>query len=396
MGVTRSNDRPPILFINHAAVIAGAEYALMQLAIAYRETSQVLLLADGPLRSVLESQGVTVKILAAPTTVMSVRTSSGVQSLKALPDLLKTAHQVAEISQNFDVIHANSQKAFIVASLARLMGGKPLTWHLHDILTASHFSPVNRKVAVFLANRFAAKMIAPSQAVVDAFVNVGGKTLRSQVIYNGISPARFEHISATQSEQVRAEIGISSDTPLVGLFSRLSPWKGQHVLLEAMKRLPPSAHALIVGAALFGEDDYAASIRERVQQDASLKQRVHLLGFRQDVPALMSACDILVHTSIEPEPCASVVIEGQLAHKPVIAAAAGGMFEVIQDGKTGRLVPPGDAVALANVIQSLLEHPLTANQLAQEGHQSARQKFSPDQYLQAFDQLFRTVALARY
>ncbi len=395
MTISKSAQRPRILFINHAAVIAGAEYALMQLAIAYRETSQVLLLADGPLRTALENNGVKVTVLAAPKSMMGVRTHSGLQSFNALPDLLKTAYQVARISRNFDVIHANSQKAFITASLARLLGGAPLTWHLHDILTASHFSPLNRKIAVFLANRFVSQMIAPSQAVVDAFAHIGGEIARSQVIHYGISPTRFEQVSIDQARRVRSEMGLRADTPLIGLFSRLSPWKGQHVLIEAMRQVPSDVHALIVGAALFGEDEYAAAIKATAEGDPDLKHRIHWLGFRQDVPVLMAACDILVHTSIEPEPCALVGIEGQLAHKPVIATAAGGMFEVIQDGVTGRLVPPGNAQALAETIQVLLEHPSTAAQLADEGRQSALYKFSPDQYLEAFDQLFTKVAFAR-
>ena len=126
--------------------------------------------------------------------------------------------------------------------------------------------------------------------------------------------------------------------PLVGLFSRLSPWKGQHVLIEALRSLP-DVHGLLVGDALFGEQDYVAMIKEMAAGE-DLADRIHWLGFRQDVPALMKACDIVIHASTEPEPCARIAIEGQLAQKPVIATAAGGMLEVICRSAVGAVSPP--------------------------------------------------------
>jgi glycosyltransferase involved in cell wall biosynthesis len=90
----------------------------------------------------------------------------------------------------------------------------------------------------------------------------------------------------------------------------------------------------------------------------------------------MSACDIVVHTSTEPEPCARVGVEGQLAGKPVIAANAGGMPEIVEDRKTGRLYPPGDVDALATALQEMLADKEGISLMAKQGQTHAQSRFS--------------------
>ncbi|BDM81682.1 glycosyltransferase family 4 protein [Acaryochloris marina] len=377
-----------ILFINHVGALAGAEYCCLSIAAAYRATSQMLLFEDGPFRQALEKAGVPVTVVNAPDSLLSIRTSSGLASLKAIPALWQMAQQIAKASQGFDFICANSQKAFIASSLATLIGTPPLVWHLRDILTAKHFSGVNRRVAITLANSRAAQVWVASQATADAFIAVGGRPDLVKVMYDGIESDRFDQVTLEAATAVRQELKLEN-VPLVGLFSRLSPWKGQHVLIEALRSLP-DVHGLLVGDALFGEQDYVAMIKEMAAGE-DLADRIHWLGFRQDVPALMKACDIVIHASTEPEPCARIAIEGQLAQKPVIATAAGGMLEVIADRQSGRLVPPGDANALAAAIRELLNDQQLASTLAEQGMQSAATKFAPEVCLGAVDQALATL-----
>jgi glycosyltransferase involved in cell wall biosynthesis len=209
-------------------------------------------------------------------------------------------------------------------------------------------------------------------------------------VYDGISATPFENITPAQTAAVRQELGINGNITLVGVFSRLSFWKGQHTLIEAIQELPDNVHALIVGDALFGEDEYVLRFKTMIN-DPEIAHRIHWLGFRNDVPALMSACSVVVHTSTEPEPCARMAIEGQLAQKTVIASASGGMFEIIEDGKTGRLFPPGNASALAKAIGEVLENPLKAEVLAKQGQQHAKARFSLELSLNALDQVIEEV-----
>ncbi|NOK79104.1 MAG: Glycosyltransferase involved in cell wall bisynthesis [Chloroflexi bacterium AL-N5] len=363
-----------ILFLNHVGILGGAEYCLIDMAVAFRENCQVLLFSDGPLRERLEAQGVIVNILPAPDSLLGIRTSSGMSSLKSIPALIQLSRQIATIAQDFDVIHTNSQKAFVIAALSKLWGSPPVLWHLRDIMTSRHFSPINRKVAISLANRFISKVLIVSQGAADQFIALGGKPSLVRVIYDGIPPDPFIKVTPEQITAVRTELGIG-DAPLLGAFSRLSPWKGQHILVEALYQLPEEVHALIVGDALFGESDYVKTFKAAIA-DPKIAHRVHWLGFRTDVPVLMSACDIVVHTSTEPEPCARVGVEGQLAEKPVIAANAGGMPEIVEDYKTGRLYAPGDVGALATALQEMLSDTEALSLMAKQGKAHALSRFS--------------------
>ena len=375
-----------ILFVDHTAVMGGAELSLFDLATAYAETSQVLLFEDGVLRERLDKANVTVKIAQASSAMLELRTSSGLNALASVPELWQLAGQISQLAANCDLILANSQKAFVAAALATLRGSTPVYWYLHDIITAKHFSRINRLVVASLANRFATKVLVNSEATRKAFIDAGGKA-PIHVVYNGFKTQKFEAIADTDSLQIRDQLGIGN-VPLVGLFSRLSYWKGQHILLEAVRKLP-QVHTILVGEALFGEREYDERLKE-LAATPELTGRVHWLGFRDDIPALMKACDIVVHTSTEPEPFGRVIVEGQLAQRPVIASAAGGALELIEDGRNGLLFPPENAIALRQSIEKLLDNPNLAKSLAQQGYSDAKTDFALETILQSFAQAVST------
>ena len=132
--------------------------------------------------------------------------------------------------------------------------------------------------------------------------------------------------------RLRAELRLG-DGPVVGVFGRLAAWKGQHILVRALAELDDT-QALIVGDALFGEQPYRASLEGEIGRSSG-RHRIHLTGFRPDIPALMQLCDVVVHTSIAPEPFGRVIVEAMLAGRPVIASAAGGAKEIVEDGRSG-------------------------------------------------------------
>ena len=123
-----------------------------------------------------------------------------------------------------------------------------------------------------------------------------------------------------------------------------------------------------------------------------LGERVHFLGFRHDIAPLMRAADVVVHASTLPEPFGRVIVEGMLARRPVIATAAGGVGEIIDDGRTGVLVPPGDAAAIARAVQALRDDPGRAAALAAAGAAHARQAFSVGAMVRGVRAVFDEVA----
>lgn len=371
-----------ILFVSYTAVLGGGELCLLDFAHAYRETSQVVLLTDGILKNRLEDLGVKVEVLQASRSLAEVKVSSGLTSLKSIGDLWRLGKQVAKKSKDFDLIHANNQKGFVVAAIARLFGGAPVVWHLHDILTANIFSATNRKIAVTLANLFATRVIVNSQATGEAFLAAGGNRKLLRTVYNGFDSEKFDQINDNQAT-LREELGLPCDRPLIGMFSRLSYWKGQHVLLEAASKLP-DVHVLLVGDALFGEAEYTEKLKNIAAQE-SLKGRVHWLGFRQDIPALMKACDAIAHCSTAPEPFGRVIVEAQLSKRPAIATIGGGTSEIIENGVTGLLIPPNDPQLLADAMHLIFSDLPATQRIVETAYIQAQAKFSIISVCQTFE-----------
>ena len=379
-----------VLFVDHVGVLGGAELSLLDVITHRGSPAGVVLFADGPFRERLERAGVAVEVLAASRSVKGIRREGGGwRDLRALPGVLDLVRRLARRARDYDVLYANSQKAFVVGVLAGKLAGRPVIWHLRDVLAREHFSSLHRRMVVFLANVFAARVIANSKTSAAAFVESGGRAGKVRVVYNGIDSAPFDAVTPAEVEDVRRDLGLG-EAPVVGAFSRLAPWKGQHVLLEALCRLP-GVHALLVGEALFGEGDYEKTLREKAEA-LGIAERVHFLGFRDDVPRLMRSSDVVVHTSVAAEPFGRMIVEGMLAERPVVAGRAGGALEILDHDATGLLFPPGDPAALADTLAGLLADPARSRALAEAGYAAATERFSLSAMLKGVERQVREVA----
>lgn len=375
-----------ILFLDQSGELAGAELCLLDIVQPYRDRCLVCLFTDGPFQATLKERGVPVQVLA--TKPIQVRKESGlVQGLQSLGQLLPLAMTVARLSRNYDLIYANTQKALVVGALASVLSRRPLVYHLHDILSIDHFSLTNRRLAVTLANRCASQVIATSKASRDAFISAGGQAEIVTVVYNGFESNLYK--VNTNATQLRQQLGLS-DRFIVGHFSRLSPWKGQHILLEALVHCPKDVSAVFVGDALFGEQGYVQTLKAQVET-LGLQDRVRFLGFCSDVVPLMQACDVVAHTSTAPEPFGRVIAEAMLCGRPVIASASGGAVELVESDSTGWLVPPGDVQALAAAIAHCRNYPEQASAIAQAAQVEATDRFDLKQIRQQIDQRLRSV-----
>ena len=156
------------------------------------------------------------------------------------------------------------------------------------------------------------------------------------------------------------------------MVGRLAAWKGQDIFLDAFAKAFPdgNAHAVIAGTAMFGEDDYAETLRRQTER-LGIADRVDFPGFVEDVHELLASSDVLVHASIIAEPFGQVVVEGLAAGVGVIATGLGGPAEIITDGVDGLLCPPGDSDKLATLLRRLHDDPAERKQLAAAGVQRA-------------------------
>lgn len=336
-----------VLFVNHASRLSGAELVLLDVVKGFRGGS-AFLFEDGPLRSALAALGITPILPVAGAGFTSIKRDRSLwRALPHLSGLVGMLARLARTARRFDVIYANSQKAFALAGPASALARRPLIWHLHDILSADHFGAGQIKLTVRLANAFATRVIVPSQACADAFTAAGGKAALLRVVPNGLDD-RYGDTRPVSAEA----LGLAPDTKVIfGVFSRLAPWKGQTVALRALQAVP-DAGCIIAGGALFGEDDYARSLVD-LAAELGVTERVRFLGHREDVPVLMRSVDAVVHPSIEPEPFGRTLVEAMLARRPVIAAKAGAIPEILEDGRVGLMFPPGDDVALAACLRQV-------------------------------------------
>lgn len=366
---------PRILFVDHAAVLGGAELSLLDIATAFRDRAAVALFQDGPFAERLVARGIMLIPISAGSALGRVKKSSRVPTPLALIALGRATVALALAVRRFDLLYANSPKSFLVSAAAGLLARRPVVWHLRDILSTEHFSEANLRLMVGVANQRARCVIANSHATAEAFIAAGGRRELTRVVHNGIDPAPFDRLTPESRGEARAELGIGEDAFVVGSFSRLHPWKGQQVLLDALEVMP-DVHGLVVGGALFsGEEAFAEALAARAARPP-LAGRVHLLGARSDIPRLMSACDVVAHTSTLPEPFGRVLVEALLAERPLVASAAGGVREVVQHAVTALLVPPDDAAALAAAIAVLRADPTRAREMAQRGNADVRARFS--------------------
>ncbi len=180
--------------------------------------------------------------------------------------------------------------------------------------------------------------------------------------------------------RLRSELGIPPEAFVVAAVGQIVPWKSHHVLLDAVGRLRRAPEGveircLIAGADLFGDHpDYEALLRARAMQP-DLRGAVTFLGHRTDVTAVYNACDAFALPSRR-EPFGRALVEAMACGKPCIACNEAGPAEIVADGETGLLVPPGDAGALAVAIDRLRRDAALAACLGEAGRARALAEYT--------------------
>jgi glycosyltransferase involved in cell wall biosynthesis len=376
---------PRVLFVCHTGSISGAELVLLDLVRPWAGQS-ALLFEDGPLHQALAACGLNVAISRWGGGLNDVRRdSSFAKVLPVVGAMFGITADVVRSARKHDVIYANSQKAFVLAAIAAKLTRRPLIWHLHDIISAAHFGQMQRRVQVLLANHCTSKVVVPSKAAADAFIAEGGRENLVAIAPNGLDIAP----EAQTPAGIRHELNLPQGL-LVGVFSRLAEWKGQHIVLQALAKTP-GVSCIIAGSALFGEEAYEQRLRQMVR-DLGIADRVHFLGQRSDVPRLMRAVDAVIHPSIDPEPFGRTLVEAMLADVPVIATDAGAASDILEGGKAGTLVPPGDADALAQAIGKIMSRSLELQEQIAYAAARARSHYGVAQMLDATSRLIRQAA----
>ena len=262
-----------------------------------------------------------------------------------------------------DVIVVNTESLLFAPRAGRL-AGRPVAVIARGMRLET--SPLGH-VFFRLQRRWVDRYIAILSGSIEPLRRRGVPADAITFIPNGVDTEVF--CPGPRDAALARELGLRPDGPVVGTVTHLSPRKGAHHLVEAVARLVqrvPEVQCVIVGGIVANEThDYAERVRRRVRE-LGLERHVVLAGRRPDVPRLLSLFDVFVLPS-ETEACPRSALEAQACGLPVVGFRVGGMPEVVEDGKSGRLVEPFDTEALAACVADLLADPEERRRLGEAG-----------------------------
>jgi len=256
-----------------------------------------------------------------------------------------------------DVVHTHTAKAGLLGRLAAASTGVPTIVHtFHGHTFWGYFGPAKTRFFIHLERlmaRFSKVILTISERLRQDLICFRiAPPDRIRVVPLGLELAHFSESESLRGA-FRRELGISTDSPLVGIIGRLVPIKNHALFLEAARRVVgdlPDVHFVIVG------DGECRDELEALADQLGLARRVSFTGWRRDLPTIYADLDALVVSSHN-EGTPVSVIEGMAAGVPVVATAVGGVPDLLRDGLLGALMPSGDAHALADAIGAAVREP---------------------------------------
>ena len=386
----------PILFVDHADALGGAERSLLLLmTFLDRDRWHPHLIApSGPLAEEAVAAGIPVHTLDLPRLRGSFR--SPLDWWQAAATIATTARDLGAA-----LIHSNTVRATVYATLAARLASVPLVWHMRDFWL-SEAEPATKwpdRMSKVILSRMATMVLTNSRAVARHLPN----SPKLSVLYNGIDLSHFDqaHIApanravanraAANKTLVCKAAGFPSQAPIVGMIGRVRPWKGQDTFLQMAGELAataPDCRFLVVGGDPFQvRDEYEASLMAMCTQ-LRLDDRVHWTGQMEDVRPWLEAMDIFVHPGA-PEPFGLVNIEAMAMGKPVVAFAQGALPEIVAHDETGLLVAPGDTAALTKSVARLLRDPNLSQRMGRSGRQRVESHFRIERTVANLDSFYQ-------
>ena len=353
-----------VLYVHGIEAIGGAErdlIALLKTLDRQKWEPHVVCPGTGPFRDQLHAAAVPTHAFSLPPW-RKVRSffqrRSAVRRLGALIDQLNPA--MIHVNDIWWVPHT------VKAMASRRSNPVPIVAHVRQEIEPA-------KVRRYGLDRIEA-VIAISRQIEQSLIAGGVSVNKVRTIYSGID---FPETQPTcDSQTIRQMIGVPNGAVLVGTVANLFPRKGYEVMLRALPAVVsavPTVHYMIVGS-----DDHGYADRlKRLAHELKIADRVHIVGFQDPVQPFLASLDLYVHPALM-EGFGLAVVEAMAMGKAVVATTTGGLPEVVSQGETGLLVPPGDVESLAATVVSLLQDPVRREQMGRSGRARAQERFSLD------------------
>jgi len=377
-----------ILFVIGTLEVGGTERHLATLTPALVNlgwtVSVYSLAGGGALRDELQGEGV--NVLVPPFKALSAK-SSVVGRLARSVRI--GAHLFSVMRQRRPaIVHLFLPAAYLVGAPAAISAGVPVRIMSRRSLNVYQQSyPLVSNVERRLHRRMSA-ILGNSRSVVRELSEMEGVPARRLgLIYNGIDVTRFT--SAGSRTATRATLGLDPQTLALVIVGNLIPYKGHADLLSALgqaaPRLPSDWRLLIVG-----RDEGIASSLQAQSAELGIAHNVTFLDTRNDVPEILSACDIGILCSHQ-EGFSNAVLEGMASGLPMIVTDVGGNAEAVIDGECGIVVPPRNPARLAEAIVRLANDPALQTRLGDAGRRRTADHFALGRSIEAYDALYRAL-----
>lgn len=364
-----------VLYLSHAFAVGGAEEMVLNLVRHLPSSYQPAVACiheAGPIGLEIERTGVPFKVLGL---------NPGVRRPF---DVLRLRDFLYECQP--DIVHTFLLTGSLYGRFAAMMARVP-------VVIGTEVNVYERKRPLHaLAERWLMRdtdaVVASAESVRDFYIRqVKADPSKVEVIYNAVDWAQLQ--ATVGPDEFRASVDVPVGAPLLTIIARLTEQKGHRILLDAMAR-PDLAHAhlLVVG------DGPLREALERQVSGLGLSGRVRFVGARRDLGNILGATDVFVMPSFwEGLPLAMVLAMG--AGLPVVATRVAGIPEVVQDGVTGLLVPPGDSAELGAALSRVVNDDTTRVLLGQAARAFVRPRFGVDGYVRSVTALYDRLMAAR-
>jgi glycosyltransferase involved in cell wall biosynthesis len=275
------------------------------------------------------------------------------------------ARQMRE--KKIDLVHVNCDRAVPHAALAGKLAGVPILCNIHDVVRAWFLPRYVRYL------NMTARIVVDSQATALHCLQAGMKKEKLQVIYECFEMERYLRVTETERKALRSEWGLCENEVAIGLVGQVLRYKGHEEFIQAaatvMEKIPAVRFYIVGDDMLSDEPGFVEHLREKGHQ-LGLDSKLTFTGFRDDIPQVMSAMDIIVAPSYT-EGFGRVVVEALAAGRVVVATRVGGIPEIVKDGETGFLVQPRDVFELVEKMIRLVENPELRRLMGEKGPVSA-------------------------
>lgn len=375
-----------IIYMNSLPNFGGGEKHLLNLIRELQKENTFSITVACPRRSPLAEELSKLRVRTFP---VPLKSKFDFRSILMLQGFMRR--------ERFDIIHTEDVRSNLLGTIAAVMAKVPIViWTIHMLSinrSISGMNPIKRRIWISVDRmlvRYVDKIIAISEFNRRELIKKE-KIEPGKIVVIPSSIRLNEFSKELGFNKKRKEFGIEEGEKVVGYIGRLSHQKGLTYLLEAARMV--SQIMPIVKFLIVGDGPQKIELEEKVKE-LNITGNVALADFRKDVNELYPIFDITVLPSLY-EGLPVVPMESMVYGKPVVATTVGGVPEVVIDGETGLLVPPGDVKSLAKAILKLIQDDASRKEMSRKGKDLIKKKYSNEQMVKAHKSLYEELVRSK-